>query len=131
MTVDVLLLEDNYSDVLLIKNVVQEFSLDVRITNAKDTESAIALLFDPGFKPQLVLADMHLTTGVEGLVKRSEARHVPVVVFSSELSPGEVAEVLKLGVREYVVKPTAWDEFRDVVVGIFSKWTPHVNPGTR
>jgi hypothetical protein len=49
---DVLLVEDNHADVLLIKNIISEFSLDVRITVAKDIQIAVALLFDPGFKPR-------------------------------------------------------------------------------
>jgi DNA-binding response OmpR family regulator len=122
MPVEVLLVEDNHSDVLLIKNIVAEFSLDVRITVAKDTQTAVALLFDPGFSPRLVITDMHMPNGVEELFKRSEAKGTPVVVFSSALSPSEVAEVLKLGAREYVAKPIAWEEFRDAVVGMFSRW---------
>jgi DNA-binding NtrC family response regulator len=125
MPVEVLLVEDNHSDVLLIKNIVAEFSLDVRFTVAKDTQTAVALLFDPGFNPRLVITDMHMPNGVEELFKRYEAKGIPVVVFSSALSPTEVADVLKLGAREYVVKPIAWEEFRDAVVGIFSKWMPH------
>jgi PleD family two-component response regulator len=122
MPVEVLLVEDNHSDVLLIKNIVAEFSLDVRITVAKDTQTAVALLFDPGFSPRLVITDMHMPNGVEELFKRSEVKGIPVVVFSSALSPSEVAEVLKLGAREYVAKPIAWEEFRDAVVGMFSRW---------
>jgi DNA-binding NtrC family response regulator len=123
MPVEVLLVEDNHGDVLLIKNIVSEFSLDVRITVAKDTQTAVALLFDPGFKPRLVITDMHMPNGFEELFKRSKAKGVPVVVFSSVLSPTEIDEVMNLGARECVVKPIMWDEFRDAVVGIFSKWT--------
>src|ERR1700730_15987098 len=101
MPVQVLLVEDNRSDILLIKNIVAELSLDVSVTVAKDTQTAVALLFDPGFNPRLVITDMHMTTDVAELLNRAELRHVPVVVFSSALSPREVSEVLKLGAREY------------------------------
>jgi DNA-binding NtrC family response regulator len=123
MPVEVLLVEDNHSDVLLIKNIVAEFSLDVRITVAKDTQTAVALLFDPGFKPRLVITDMHMPRGVNvDLFKQAKAKGVPVVVFSSALAPTEIDEVMNLGAKECVVKPLAWDEFRDAVVGIFSRW---------
>jgi CheY-like chemotaxis protein len=107
----------------LIKNALLEFSPGARITVAKDTATAVTLLFDPGFRPQLVIADMHMAIGgVEELLKRAETRLIPVVVFSTLLSPGEVAEVLALGAREYVRKPIVWDEIRDAVVGIVTKW---------
>jgi PleD family two-component response regulator len=124
MPAEVLLIESKQSDALLIKNAAQEFSPDVRITVAKDGETAVALLFDPGFKPQLVITNMDMPNRIGNeLLKRAEAKGVPVVVFGAALNPREVAEVLKLGVREYIPKPIAWGEFRDAVAGIFSKWT--------
>ncbi len=119
MTVEVLLV-DRQSDAHLIKTAVQEHSLDVKITIAKDTQTAAILLYDPGFNPRLVITGMH--SNVEELFHRAEARHVPVVVFCSELSPPEVAEVLRLGAREYVPKPVQWDEFQEAVTGIVSRW---------
>ena len=126
MPVEILVVEDIPSDAVLIKNALSEFLPGVRVTVAKDADTAVALLFDPGFRPQLVIADMHMPKGgIDELLRRAEAKHVPVVVFSSALSPGEVAEVLRLGAREYVPKPMAWDEFRDVVVEMCSKWIPN------
>ena len=128
MPVEVLLVESNQSDTLLIKKAAQEFSPEVITTVAKNAETAVALLFDPGFKPQLVIANTQMPNRIGNeLLKRAEAKGVPVVIFGVALNPGEVAEVLKLGVREYIPKPIAWDAFRDAVVGIFSKWT--ADPG--
>ena len=126
MPIEVLVVEDSESDAVLIKKALSEFSPGVRITVAKDADTAVVLLFDPGFRPQLVITDMHMAMGgIEEILRRAEAKHVPVVVFSSALSPGEVAEVLRLGAREYVPKPMDWDEFRDAVVGIVTRWTRH------
>ena len=124
MPVQVLLVEHNHSDVLLIKDAALGSSSDVRITVAKDAETAVVLLFDPGFKPQLVITDMHTIPGVNAeLFKRAKAKGVPVVVFCSVLSPPEIAEVVKLGAADYVQKPILWDEFRTAVAGIFSRWS--------
>lgn len=123
MPAQVLVVGNNPSDVLLIKNAALEFSSDIRITVAKDAQTAVVLLFDPGFRPQLVITDMHMTSGIDPeLFQRAKVKALPVVVFSSVLSPGEVAEVLKLGAAEYIQKPITWDEFRDAVVAILSKW---------
>ncbi len=75
-------------------------------------------------QPQLRIFDPDIVTDKSiQLFPRSEAKGVPVIVFSSPLPPGDVAEVLKLGAREYVPKPVRWDEFQDAVVGIISRWT--------
>jgi DNA-binding NtrC family response regulator len=124
MPVDVLLVGHNPSDMLLIKDAAREFSSDVRISVAKDAQTAAVLLFDPGFKPQLVITDMHTIPGVNAeLFKRAKAKGAPVVVFCSVLNPIEIAETKKLGAAEYVQKPILWDEFRNAVVGIFSRWS--------
>ena len=124
MPVQVLVVGHNPSDVLLIKDAALEFSSDVRITIAKDAQTAAVLLFDPGFKHRLVLTEMHTITGVNAeLFHRAKAKGVPAVVFCSVLTPDEIAEVLTLGATEYVEKPVQWDEFREAVVAILSKWT--------
>ena len=58
MPVEILVVEDNPSDAVLIKKALSEFSPGVRITVAKDADTAVALLFDPGFRPQLVITDI-------------------------------------------------------------------------
>ena len=126
MPVEILVVEDNQSDAVLIKNALMEFLPGVRVTVAKDANIAVVLLFDSGFRPQLVITDMNMPTGgIEEVLHRAEAKRVPVVVFSSALSPCEVAEVLALGAREYIPKPKGWDDFRDAVVGIVTRWTRH------
>ena len=115
MPVEVLQVGHNPSDMLLIKDAAREFS--------SDAQTAV-LLFDPGFKPQLVITDMHTIPGVNTeLFKRAKAKGAPVVVFCSVLNPKEIAETKKLGAAEYVQKPILWDEFRNAAVGIFSRWS--------
>ena len=124
MPVEILVIEDNQGDAVLIKNVMMEFLPGVRVTVAKDADTAVVLLFDSGFRPQLVIADMNMPKGgIEEVLRFAEAKHVPVVVFSSAPSPRQVAEVLALGAREYIPKPREWDDFRDAVVAIVTRWT--------
>jgi AmiR/NasT family two-component response regulator len=123
MPVEVLLVGHNPSDVLLIKDAALEFSSDIRITVAKDAQTAAALLFDPGFNTRLVITNMHTIPGMNAeLFKRAKAKGVPVVVFSSVLNPTDIDEIAKLGATAYVEKPIVWGEFRNAVVGILSKW---------
>ena len=123
MPVQVLLVDSSQSEAHLVKTTVQEHSPDVKITVAKDPQTAAILLFDPGFNPQLIIADFHKQIdNCDDLFRRSEIRGVPLIVFSTGLSPGDVAELLKLGAREYVPKPVRLSDFEEAVRGIISQW---------
>jgi CheY-like chemotaxis protein len=83
---------------------------------AKDGEKALALLADPQFKPDLVITDMNMpkVAGPE-LLKQFNANGIPVVVFSSSTNPTDKEEVLKLGARECVEKPSDLDEYTEAL----------------
>jgi len=44
------------------------------------------------------------------------------VVFSSSTNPIDKAEALKLGVREFVEKPTDLDEYTEAIWKMIWKW---------
>jgi DNA-binding NtrC family response regulator len=60
-----------------------------------------------GGAPALVLLDLRMPeeTGLQFLASLPRPHPVPVVVLSGEASPGEAAEALKLGARDFVEKP--------------------------
>ncbi|AIE84503.1 two-component system regulatory protein [Fimbriimonas ginsengisoli Gsoil 348] len=47
---------------------------------------------------------------------------VPIVLFSSSVSPSDIARCEALGVREYVEKPTDPSAYADAVTAICTKW---------
>ncbi len=121
--VEVLLAEDNEGDARLIKEIVSKCSVAIRITVAEDGEKALAIVADPQFNPDLIITDMNMpkVAGPE-LLKRCNANGIPVVVFSSSTNPIDKAEALKLGVREFVEKPTDLDEYTEAVWKMIWKW---------
>jgi len=125
-SVEVLLVEDNAGDIVLTRQVLADCPTAVHLHIARDGEQALAMLGDPDFKPDLIILDLNLPR-IPGnfVLKRYRETDVPVVVFSSCGSDAEIANVLSLGAREFVQKPTDLQSFIDAVNGIIERWGGH------
>ena len=123
MPVEVLLIEDHLPEVRLVQDIVAQSALPVSITTAKDCSGALARLSDVRIKPNLVIADMGVLEfgGVE-ILKRCNPRGIPVVVFSGNLNPKNRENVLRLGAKEFVEKPSTLDEYTDALRKMIGKW---------
>lgn len=114
----ILLVEDNVGDVVLIKQVLSQAPFEIRIRVALDGEQALQVLADSEFKPTLIILDLNIprVPGLD-LLARSKPT-APVVVFSSSSNPTEVQQAMELGVREYVQKPSDFQEFEKAVMNM-------------
>jgi two-component system response regulator len=123
MPVEVLLVEDNSADVRIIKEIVSQSSVAVRMTVAEDGEKAVAILADPKFKPDLIITDMSLPkiSGLE-LLRRFRGNGIPVVVFSSSKNPADVTNALELGAKEFVEKPIDLEQYTEAVWKMIWNW---------
>jgi DNA-binding NtrC family response regulator len=123
MSVEVLLIEDNPPEAWLVQLIVAQSGVPVSITTANDCSGALARLSDVRIKPNLVIADMGALEfkGVE-ILKRCNPRGIPVVVFSGALNPKDRENVLRLGAKEFVEKPTTLDEYTDALRKMIGKW---------
>lgn len=124
MTIELLLVEDNLPELRLIQEIAAHGLAPVRITTAHNCSGALARLSDAKTKPNLVIADMGVLEfgGVE-LMNRCNPSGIPVVVFSGSMNPKDQEKVLRLGVKEFVQKPSTLDEYSDAVRSMIAKWT--------
>ncbi len=118
----ILLIEDGAGDILLIKQVLSQATLPIRLRVAMDGEQALQVLADPEFKPDLIILDLNIpkVPGLEVLARCKP--QAPVVVFSSSTNPTEIQRAKVLGVREFVKKPIDFDEFENVVKRMIRDW---------
>jgi DNA-binding response OmpR family regulator len=123
---DILLVEDNAGDAVLIRQILADASVPVKLHIVRDGEQALTLLSDSHFQPVLIILDLNIprVTGV-ALLERWKSMKIPVVVFSSSLNDVEQSRVLALGAREFVQKPTDLDAFTAVVHGILERYAGH------
>ncbi len=133
--VEILLVEDNPSDIELTLLALQHHKLANRIHVTRDGEEALDFLFRRGAyahraengQPRLVLLDLKLpkVNGLEVLAeikKDPVLRTIPVVVLTSSREDRDLTESYQLGVNSYIQKPVDFDQFRKVVGQLGLYW---------
>ncbi len=118
----IFVIEDNAGDVLLIRQILQQQDIPVRIHVARDGAQALFMLAEERFQPDLILLDLNLPK-VSGHWFLERSKHkVPVVVFSSSSNPADIQGSVELGAKEFVQKPTDLQEYADRVSRIAKDW---------
>ncbi|MDQ2773495.1 MAG: response regulator [Acidobacteriota bacterium] len=129
--VQMLLVEDNPSDVRLMREALKETSLPIVITVARDGVEAMDLLHKiesgQGVRPDLVLLDLNLPrkNGHEVLseVKTSPGlRSIPVLVMTSSKAEDDVNQAYMLNANGYITKPSDLLEYIHIVRAIEQFW---------
>ena len=133
--VEILLVEDNPSDLEVALRALTEQNLCNNVQVARDGEEALDFMFCRGpfagrrmdALPRVILLDLKLPLidGLEVLRQiRADARtrHVPVVVLTSSTEERDVVESYALGVNSYIAKPVDFDQFRDAMRTIGMYW---------
>ena len=132
--VEILLVEDNPSDLEVSLRALKEHKLCNNIQVARDGEEALDFVFCRGRfasrrpdLPRVVLLDLKLPLidGMEVLRQiRADprTRHLPVVVLTSSTEDRDVVETYALGVNSYIAKPVDFDQFRKAMEVIGMYW---------
>lgn len=129
---EILLVEDNPSDVYLTREALREAAVESRLHVAEDGETAMAFLRQEGShagapRPGLVLLDLNLP-GMDGrqvlseIKSDAELRRIPVIVLTTSTAPSDVARCYDLHANCYIAKPVDFDDFETVVRTIERFW---------
>jgi two-component system, response regulator len=132
--VEILLVDDNSSDVELTVRALRTHKLANSIHIANDGQEALDFIFCRGAyaqrsftaPPKVIFLDLKMpkVDGIEVLrAIRSDARTkpIPVVILTSSKEQQDVVDGYELGVNAYIQKPVDFDEFRRVIeqLGLF------------
>jgi CheY-like chemotaxis protein len=132
--VDVLLVDDNASDVELTLHVLQHNRLANCVHIAEDGQEALDFIFCRGSyqsrsiddRPRVILLDLKLpkVDGMEVLKAiRSDERTktIPVVLLTSSREQRDLVEGYKLGANAFIQKPVDFEQFQKAIqqVGMF------------
>ncbi len=130
--VDILLVEDSPTDVLLFKEALESCKVLNNLHIASDGVEAMTFLRREGKyqdvpRPGLILLDLNLPKkdGREVLaeIKTDEKlKRIPVVVLTTSKSESDVMKAYGLHANCYVVKPVNFEQFADVVKTIENFW---------
>ena len=118
----ILFVEDHEADVRLAREALNECHAGpLEIVTAADGEEAITMLkrrtdFD------VIFLDLNLPR-IDGFQVLEQSRtSVPIVVFSSSWSENDSKRALALGARQFVRKPTTYNEYADTLCTIMSRF---------
>ncbi len=133
--VEILLVEDNPTDVELTLRALKKNNLSNKVHVVTDGAEALDYLFATGVykereinkRPKVVLLDLKLpkVDGLEVLKKiKSDERtkNIPVVVLTSSKEEQDRIESYKLGVNSYIVKPVDFEQFTKSVQELGLYW---------
>lgn len=138
----ILLVEDNPTDVLLIREALDEAKLIVDLDVVQDGVQALdhlnaARSGDGAVKPDIIFLDLNLPKkdGREVLaaIKRDpEIKEIPVVVLTVSKAEEDIAKAYANRANCYVTKPVNFDDFLGVFQAIEGFWLTVVTlPGRR
>ena len=131
---ELLLFDDNPSDVELTIHALRRQSLSNVVHVVEDGEQALDFLFCRGpyssrsfsRPPTLVLLDLKLPKidGLEVLraIRQDDrTKAIPVVILTSSAEQKDLVEGYRLGVNAYIQKPVDFDDFRAMIdqLGLF------------
>jgi CheY-like chemotaxis protein len=132
--VEILLVDDNASDVELTVRALRAHKLANSIHVAGDGQQALDFVFcRDGYAgrsfanpPKVIFLDLKMPK-VDGIdVLRAiradnRTKMIPVVILTSSKEQRDIVEGYKLGVNAYIQKPVDFDEFRRVIeqMGMF------------
>ena len=133
--IELLLVEDNPSDIELTLHVLKKHKLANRIKVVRDGAEAMEFLFDadtgasqhPETVPKVILLDLKLPklNGLEvlGRLKADpRTKIVPVVVLTSSREDRDLFVCYELGVNSYIVKPVDFTQFTEAVRQLGLYW---------
>ncbi|MGE3539371.1 MAG: response regulator [Candidatus Tectimicrobiota bacterium] len=133
--IEILLAEDNPSDVHLTLHALRRYNLSNNIHVVRDGAEALDFVFCTGAyaqrtitqPPKVILLDLKLPliNGLEVLQRiRTDARTrlIPVVVLTSSREERDIVDSYRLGVNSYITKPVDFEQFTEAVRALGMYW---------
>jgi len=130
--VDILLVEDSPSDILITREAFAEFKVLNTLHVAEDGVEAMAFLHQVGKyasvpRPDLILLDLNLPrkSGREVLTELKNdpvLKHIPVVVLTTSHAEQDVLHSYDQHANCYIVKPVGFENFVEAMKSIRQFW---------
>jgi CheY-like chemotaxis protein len=129
---ELLLVEDNYGDVLLAREAFCSAKIRNNLTVAGDGEEALSMLRRQGEyagqpRPDLILLDLNLPRMdgrevLQAIKEDAELQSIPVIVLTSSNAEIDVVKSYQLNANGYIVKPVNFERLQEIVASLESFW---------
>ncbi|MCP4957664.1 MAG: response regulator [Actinomycetia bacterium] len=116
--VDVFIAEDDETEQMLLKEAFERAGVDAETTFVDDGMELVDLLnrrVVEGQLPDVIVLDLKMPrmdgmTFLEGIRNDFEIGSIPAVVLTNSKNPRDRKACVSLGVHEYLIKPSSFDE---------------------
>jgi len=129
---ELLLVEDNYGDVLLAREAFRSAKIRNNLTVARDGEEALRILRREGVqaakpRPDLILLDLNLPRldgreVLQAIKADPDLRLIPVIVMTSSKAEADVLKGYQLSASGYIVKPVDFERLQEIVASLEAFW---------
>ena len=129
---ELLLVEDNYGDVVLTREAFRSGRISNNLAVAGDGELALAMLrreapFSDQPRPDLILLDLNLPRldGREVLaaIKSDPVlKLIPVIILTSSKAEIDILKSYELQANGYIVKPVTFERLQEIVASLEAFW---------
>ena len=126
-SLSILLVDDDKIERLKFKKVCQEVNFKSNIFEAKDGETALALLDNCTTPFDLIISDLNMPrmNGFEFLAtlkKNSEFKNIPIVIMSTSQNKVDLDKCYKFAISGYFTKPLQFSEYSKSVISLLEYW---------
>jgi len=131
-TGQILLVEDNWGDIVLLREALDGSKLALHLNVVTDGEEALAYLEGEGkysgtVRPDFVLLDLNLPrmdgrAFLRRLRSHSKLGDMPVVVLTSSRLESDMKEMEDLKISGYLIKPADFKGFQELVKRLWTFW---------
>ena len=141
---NILLVDDEESDATLVKMAFKRNNILRPIQWVKDGMEAVDYLSAEGTYadrarypfPQLLLLDLKMPrmNGLEllqWLQVNSHFKIIPTIIMTSSRQEIDIEKAYDLGVNTYMIKPSSFDELKNMVKAVHEYWAQSVKPKPR
>ncbi|GAB3201921.1 CheY-like chemotaxis protein [Pontibacter aydingkolensis] len=121
--VNILLVEDDYLDIMNVERELKKINIDHPIHVARNGREALSMLRGEGTPkispaPSVILLDINMPkmNGIEFLTelrREPEFSHIPVFIMTTSNEETDRMAAQRLNVAGYIVKPLTFDSFEN------------------
>lgn len=130
--INILIVEDNYADIRLVREVFKEGKLYVNLDAVNDGIEAMAYLrkedkYKDANRPDIILLDLNMPrkNGYEVLEEvklDDDLKRIPVIVMTISKAEEDVLKSYNLHANAYIVKPVGLNQFIEVIRSLEGFW---------
>jgi CheY-like chemotaxis protein len=121
--------DDDPDDQVLFVDALERIDPSITCLKANGGEEALSMLKGLTVSPDIIFVDFNMPkmNGQKCIVelkKSSALRDIPLVIYSTTLTPSDIDNLKRLGANEVMVKPPAFEKYVWTLKAILFKCLP-------